>query len=322
MGFPHRTRWRVRLSSNAFVCLLAFCVADCSAIELDEQASQRTLIDTHRIVKRGLTAKFQFSHSSSTLRALADQSIDAPVLVRLEKELVSSQSSGNPTADGHRYTLWFFGVVVGDYKLADYVVQKNGSALMVAEALSSMTVTVVSELPPGHGTNLYEIEDPSLRIRGGYRATLAALALLWFSVPITWAIQRWRNQKPVEMERFDRPPSLADHMRPLVQGAYAGTLSVEEQSRLELMLYKFWQGRVGLPESMSSALPILRQHAEAGELLRTLEGWMHAPEGSRPGFDAETLDKLLLPYRAIEANRHALENAPPRSHDALMEPVS
>lgn len=322
MNSPHRSKRQGKLGGSVFVCLLAFCVADCFANQRDEQTNQTDLARTNRTVKRGLTAKFQFSHSSSTLRALADQSIDAPVLVRLEKEFVSPQSSGGPNSANHRYTLWFFGAVTGDYNLADFVVQKDGSALTATEDLSSMNVTVVSELPPGHGTSLYEIEDPSLRIRGGYRATLFALGLLWFAVPIVWSIQRWRNQTAVVVEHLDPPPTLADRMRPLVQRAYAGTLSVEEQSRLELMLYKFWQRRVGLPDSISSALPVLRQHAEAGELLRIFEAWVHAPENSRPSFDSDTLDQLLVPYRTAEANELALQDARPRNHDALMESAS
>ncbi|MEM6472455.1 MAG: hypothetical protein AAF802_23035, partial [Planctomycetota bacterium] len=69
----------------------------------------------------------------------------------------------------------------------------------------------------------------------------------------------------------------------------------------ELVLYKFWQQRVGLPESVAIAIPVLRQHSEAGQLLRSFEAWVHAPENSRPELDAETLDDLLQPYRIAES---------------------
>lgn len=318
---PHQIGQATKLGNRFLTCVLMFAFGVCDSFAA-APANQTNSVTTHQVVKRGLTARFQFSHSSSKLQAAADQSIDAPVLVRLEKDRVDSPSSENLRADGHRYTLWFFGAVAGDYALADYVVQEDGSALTDAEGLASMNVTVVSELPPGYGTNLYEIADPSLRIRGGYRAVLAFLAMLWCAVPIVWAYRRWRNQAPVLVESVDRPTTLADRMRPLVEQAYAGTLSVDEQSRLELMLYRFWQQRVGLPESIATALPVLRHHAEAGMLLRNLEAWIHAPEDSRPNLDSETLDRLLLPYRDAEADALTLAKAVQHDDDVLMESVS
>ena len=162
-------------TSVLYLCFSVVCFAPCDA----DETPMRT-------VKRGLTTKFEFSHSSSELRAVEDQSIDAPVLVRLEREVAV------PTQDKderYQYTLWFFGAVAGDYDLADYVLQGNGLPLADAEQLASMSVRVVSELPPGQGTNLYEIDDPMLRLRGGYRAILIALGLTWFSIPVIWAIQ-------------------------------------------------------------------------------------------------------------------------------------
>ena len=275
-----------------------------------------------RVVKRGLTAKFQFKHSRGDLRSVDDQSIDAPVLVRLEKSL--SETNGDQPSS-HDYTLWFFGAVAGDYELSDYVVGSDGLPLPEAEALSGLRVRVVSELPPSQGTSLYEIDDPALRLRGGYRAGLAALGLAWLSVPFIWAYFRWRNRPPVVIEEPIAVPTLADQIRPLVQRAYEGKLSVEEQSRMEFVLYRFWQQRVGLPESMMTALPVLRQHTEAGELLRTFEAWVHAPDNARPELDSETLDQLLLPYRDAEANEDALESVDDfgsGDRGALLESVS
>ncbi|MEM6473984.1 MAG: hypothetical protein AAF802_30815 [Planctomycetota bacterium] len=278
--------------SILFLCLSLICIAHCIANE--QQVANDVGV---RTVKRGLTTKFEFAHSSGELRAIEDQSIDAPVLVRLERDVAS------PTQDdeSYRYTLWFFGAVAGDYQLADYVLQGNGLPLADAEELSGMSVRVVSELPPGRGTNLYEIDDPPLRLRGGYRAVLVAFGLTWFSIPVIWGIQRARKRTEIIVEPVAASPTLADKMRPLVQRAYEGKLSVEEQSRLELVLYKFWQQRVGLPESVAIAIPVLRQHSEAGQLLRSFEAWVHAPENSRPELDAETLDDLLQPYRIAES---------------------
>ncbi|MEO1616574.1 MAG: hypothetical protein AAFV88_12030 [Planctomycetota bacterium] len=329
---PLNPRGRLLICALAWLGSLLMTAGTFAADSAAESAPNTP--HTIRTVKRGLTAEFQFSHPIGTLQALGDQSIDAPALVRLEKLIPLEKpsrlekpsnaldSQDQKDTKGHRYALWFFGAVVGDYRLADYVVQSDGSPLVDSGELSKLTVRVVSDLPPDRGTNLYEIEDPALRLRGGYRAMLVTFSLFWISVPLAWAIHRRLNRTTPVVELPIRKPTLADQIRPLVQRAYDGTLSVQEQSRLELSLYKFWQHRVGLPQSLSIAIPMLRQHPEAGELLRTYEACVHAPEDSRPELDTDVLDQLLAPYRTVEATAASMTDAPMGQHDIVMESAS
>ncbi|WP_345684828.1 hypothetical protein [Novipirellula caenicola] len=258
-------------------------------------------------VKRGLTAQLTFTHPNASLRALPDQSTDAAVLVRLER---TDSAQQNPV---HRYTLWFFGTVAGQYDLSQWVVQPDGSPLASEEALPAMPVRVVSDLPPGHGTSLYEIDDPLLRAQGGYRAALILFACLWAAVPIVWAFIRQRSRSPQPTTTTVASPTLSDRLRPLVQRASQGQLTVEEQSRLEILLYVFWQRRLGLPDSLAEALPVLRRHHEAGGLLRALETWIHADGPSPSSLNPSTMDALLAPYHAELAQTQA---------DALTEPAN
>ena len=269
-------------------------------------------------VKRGLTGRLTFSHPSSTLRALPDQSSDAAVLVRLERatkmspapEQASRANRAEQVDHDHRYTLWFFGTVAGDYDLSRWVVQPDGSPLPADDALPAMMVGVVSDLPPGHGTSLYEIDDPVLRAPGGYRSSLISFALLWILVPLVWGVVRWRARRPEPLTPIVPAPTLSDRMRPLIQRASQGLLTVDEQSRLEMLMYVFWQRRLGLPESMGDALPVLRRHAEAGGLLRTLEAWIHADGPSRPDLNPTMLDALLAPYHAHAENEISSTGSP------------
>lgn len=247
---------------------------------------------SHLTVKRGLTSQLVFSHPSPTLQAIPDQSVESEILIRLERmDLVQRE---------FRYKLWFFGTVAGDYDLSHFVVESDGSPVPASAALPRMLATVVSDLPPGYGTNLYEIDDPTLQAPGGYRAALISFAVLWAAVPIIWGFVRWRSRQPVHEESIVQPPTLSDRLRPLVQRASEGLLSVEEQSRLELLIYVFWQRRLSLPESLVDALPVMRRHSEAGGLLRSIEAWIHEDHSSRRSPDPAEMEALLAPYRTSE----------------------
>lgn len=257
-------------------------------------------------VKRGLTAQVQFSHPDASLQSIPDQSMDAEILVRLERMGRNQQ--------GFAYTLWFFGTVAGEYDLSKFVVTGDGSALPASQALPPIIAKIVSDLPAGRGTNLYEIEDPALKAAGGYRATLITFAVLWLAVPIAWWYLRWNAVRPEPVREVISPPTLSDRLRPLVQQASEGRLSVEEQSRLELLIYMFWQRRLSLPESLVDALPVMRRHAEAGGLLRSLEAWIHGESSSKPNLNSAEMHELLAPYQSAAADEISLDNEGQRSN--------
>ncbi len=108
-----------------------------------------------------------------------------------------------------------------------------------------------------------------------------------------------RKQKP--QRRADAPPPappLADRLRPLVEQAAQGTLTRDGQAQLERMLLNYWRQRLGLQETgLLDSVTRLRQHPEAGTLLRELENWLHRPTGSVK-VDVES---ILAPYRDLQA---------------------
>jgi hypothetical protein len=80
----------------------------------------------------------------------------------------------------------------------------------------------------------------------------------------------------------------------LVEAAAAGELGPEGQAQLERLLTGYWRERLALPElRMAEAVMRLKAHAEAGELLRALERWLHRPGG----ISATEVSVLLEPYR-------------------------
>lgn len=89
---------------------------------------------------------------------------------------------------------------------------------------------------------------------------------------------------------------MAEKLRPLVEGALAGTLTQAELANLERGLFSWWRKRLGLENlDPAQAMEMLRQNPESGPLLNQLEWWLH-----RPGAKGEVdVVALLEPYRNL-----------------------
>ncbi|MBL9121516.1 MAG: hypothetical protein JNL80_16530 [Phycisphaerae bacterium] len=224
------------------------------------------------------------------LRAKPDQPLSAPILVRV------SQAKA-PESAAPRYRIEFIGSVAGDYDLRDYLEFSDGSP---ATTLAPIPVRVVSHLPANHGSDLFTVPEPPFRLESHYRTIFIALALLWLSVPIVVLVRRaLRRPTPPVFAPQVAEPTLADLLRPLVERAMRDGLSVREQGRLELLLLHFWRERLGMHDmSPSDTLAHLRRHAEAGELLRAVEGWLHARGAGAPQ-PTDDIGELLRPYQSM-----------------------
>jgi hypothetical protein len=106
-----------------------------------------------------------------------------------------------------------------------------------------------------------------------------------------------------------RPVSLADRLRPLVEGAIAGKLTQPELAGLERTLLAFWRKRLNLEAAEpAEAMTRLRKHADAGPLLAQLEAWLHRPGPHEP----VDVAALLRPYRDLPPDAADLSDAEPR----------
>jgi hypothetical protein len=93
---------------------------------------------------------------------------------------------------------------------------------------------------------------------------------------------------------------MADRLRPLVDAAMAGSLGDRQKAELERLLIGYWRKRLGLERAEPSRImAVLREHDEAGPLLRRLEDWLHRPPGESSG--PADVAALLEPYRSIPA---------------------
>lgn len=190
-----------------------------------------------------------------------------------------------------RYDFHYMGLEPGRYSLADYLIRPDGSR---PDELSNTLVHVQAMLPENHDGKLTGCTTERFPFIGGYRFFLGLVALLWVG-GIAGFVMSYRKKRVVVVPAVVVPePTFAERMRPLVEAAAAGQLSPDGQAALERLLMGYWREKLGLPEMpMAEALGQLKAHAQAGELLRALERWLH----QRAGASAQEVSALLAPYR-------------------------
>jgi len=234
--------------------------------------------------------------------------LSAPELEALPAErgapLVLRVLATRAHGDAFRYDLEFTGLEPGQHDLRDYLVPVNGEPLARA-SLPPIPVRVESLLAPGQVLP-NRPERRRLETFGGYRLLVLTGAIVWLGG--LWAILRSGRGHELARVAAERPPTLAEELRPLVERALRGELGGPERSELELKLLAYWRERSGLDgESPELALARLRAHPEAGPLLASLERWLHVPGGERGEVD---LERLLAPYRDAPVAEPALGAGP------------
>lgn len=216
-----------------------------------------------------------------------------------------------PHGTDFRYDFEFYALEAGDYNLIDYLTPADSSSTAGntdAPKLSALMVRVTETLPPGQILPA-ELTAAKIPMLGGYR-------LVWIAGGILWALGLYaiifvgRKKKVVSDDTLAAPVSLADQLRPLVQAALEKRLPPAQRAALERSLIGYWCERLKLKQlSPSEAMAELRSHAQAGPLLRSLEEWLHRPEG------AENVDVegLLQPYADVTDVDLTAELNPERS---------
>jgi hypothetical protein len=206
-----------------------------------------------------------------------------------------------PHGTAFRYDLEYYGLEPGTFDLKDYLRRKDRSS---AADLPAIPVIVQSVLPPGQVLPGELPRQPSPRL-GGYRTALIAAGALWVAGLAAILLVGRRRRKAAAVAA--KPLTLADRLRPLVEGAVAGRLPPGRLAELERTLIVYWGRRLNLRERKpAEALAVLRQHPEAGPLLRQLEIWLHQPAG------AGKIDVagLLAPYQNVPADGLEVEALP------------
>jgi len=199
-----------------------------------------------------------------------------------------------------RYDLEWVGLEPGKYDLAKFLVRKDGSSM---ENVAPIEVEVLSVLP-GDAFEPSELERAPVDRLDGYSAMQVMISVLWGVglLAILFVGRTWRKKVVADAPE----PTLADRMRPLVEEVASGNADTAKKAELERLLVAFWRSRLDLGSVRAvDAIVAIRNHEEAGALLRQVEAWLHAPE------PPETIDvaELLQPYRAVTADSLQVSSA-------------
>ena len=205
----------------------------------------------------------------------------------------------SPHGTAFRYDLEFWGQEPGEHDLSGYLRPKPGTQSAegaVPVVLPPVLVEVRTLLPPGQ-VEPHAPVPGAVPALGGYRALGIAAGVLWLLG--LFAILFVGRAHRIEAAERARPPTLAERLRPLVERALGGELTRQDRAALELGLVAYWRQRLGLEEETpAAALARMREHAEAGPLLTSLEEWLHNPAPARE----VDLTELLAPYRDLPAD--------------------
>jgi hypothetical protein len=188
------------------------------------------------------------------------------------------------------YDLRYVALVPGRYDLRSCLVRKDGST---TGDLPNQEVEVSGLLPASHQGELVQQPRSLARFFGGYRETLIGTGILWLLALFALILAGRKKAAGPVQPSTPSPPTLAQRLSPLIMKAAAGELSNDGKARLERLLLSYWRQRLQLAElSPGDSMEALREHPEAGTLLRALEDWLHRP----PGVAHVDIQALLQPY--------------------------
>ena len=231
--------------------------------------------------------------AGSELEVVPLQDRDTPIVVRIVRTF--------PHGTDFRYEIEYYGLEPGEYDLKDYLRRVDGSSV---ESIQSLPVWVVPVLPPDaiKPNALVPRKPPSL---GGYQRWLIVAGVVWFA-GLLMIIFLGRRSKHDANGDSERPKTLAERLRPLVDRAVSGEASQTELASLERSLLTYWRKRLSLEATPAAeAMRKLRGHPEASGLMTQLEAWLHQP-GASGELDIET---LLAPYRNVPEQDFEMERS-------------
>ncbi|MCE7972745.1 MAG: hypothetical protein DYG92_00240 [Leptolyngbya sp. PLA1] len=244
---------------------------------------------------RGVVGAVEVRAPEGGLKARA-QEPGAPVLVR-----VRDIGQG-------AYRVEFLGLRSGEYELAPLLERSDGRAADVGP----LRVRIVSQLPPGVGTDVFGLQAPAVTFGAYYREFLWAFAAGWAAVPVFALSRRWLRRKHLAPPPpTPPPPTPGELLLELARAARSRDLSTAERGRLELLLLRCVRPDAAPGTStrdLARAVAQARAQGPWRDVVLEVERWLHS--GPAQGTTPERIEDAARGAAAPPGTDHRREAAP------------
>ena len=268
----------------SLITLLGACLTSPAAAQMPRADEKRTVDEeteyTSKVGYPGLVGNLLIP--GPLLAAKPIENREQPIVLRI----LAIYAHG----DDHRYDIEYVGLDPGVYDLTDYLQRDDGEPM---NELQPISVRIETGLPPGQ-VEPNEISPRDTWFGSYYLATLVVGGVIWvlglFAILFAG---RYSYGRPTQE---DKVVTVADRLKPLVDHAVAGDITVSQQAELERVLVAFWRKKLKLAHLPADRLrKELREHPEASVLLGQIDSWLHQPDADA----SVNVEDVLQPYQSL-----------------------
>ncbi len=214
--------------------------------------------------------------------------------------IAATQREAGGAGEAVLYDLRYVGRRGGEFDLREALQYVDGGRL---DDVEPVIVGIKSGLPDNHDLLMVELAAKTPSMMRWYTLGLIVVATLWLAPLVVLIVRRIAAARARRVTPAGPPPSLWDLLRPLLERAARGQLSVQEQAKLEMLALGAWIERLELQrERHATVMAKLREHPDARRAVDVLTRWLHA---RNPDVDAlrGELSLLVPPERGAPGAR-------------------
>jgi hypothetical protein len=165
------------------------------------------------------------------------------------------------------------------------------SVVVAGEARTALAAEIFTQLPPGHGTDVFAAPTSGIGLREHYTTLLWLAGAAWVAVPAVVVVRRRLSRPaPAPQAPVSTEPTIVERLFAAVDEARTRDLDARERGALELRLLRVL--RAGDARSLADAVRTLRSDERTASVVRAVEAWLHAPSAGEAARALAEIDRL------------------------------
>ena len=198
--------------------------------------------------------------------------------------------SAEQTENGYLYSIHAEGLDPGNYDLTEFIKRADNTTLET-EAIP-LEVYSVLDTPLTEPRKLTPTKPKNI---GGYKKLLIMSGVLWVIGLV--AIIYYKKTKITPVEIKTPPPTLTEKISALLKQGQ-DNIDTDTQAQLERLMIGHWIEKFPELEGkpIQESLTTLRNNEESGDMIRSVEKWLHSGEK----VSQEEIERTLAPYAKNE----------------------